>query len=59
MILPMESLNTWDDGAGRGNYRSDYGGRDDSSGGRVKGDGVGDTDLLHQGVDWYPLMRPA
>ena len=57
-LFSFESENTWDDGAGRGNYWSDYRGRDDGSGGRVKGDGVGDTDLPHQGVDWYPLMRP-
>ena len=48
--------NTWDNGAGEGNYWSDYTGLDDGSDGRVAGDGVGDTDLPHQGVDYYPLM---
>jgi parallel beta-helix repeat protein len=47
-----ESSNTWNDGAGRGNYWDDYTGED------VDADGVGDTLLPHQGVDWYPLMNP-
>ena len=51
-----QSSNTWDDGAGKGNYWSDYTGVDDGSGGRPAGDGVGDTLLPHQEVDWYPLI---
>ena len=47
--------NTWDSG-GEGNYWSDYHGLDDGSGDRVAGDGIGDTDLPHCGVDSYPLM---
>ena len=47
--------NTWDSG-GEGNYWSDYQGLDDGSGGRVAGDGIGDTALPHCGVDSYPLM---
>lgn len=31
---------------------------DDGSGGRVAGDGVGDTDLPHLEVDYYPLATP-
>jgi len=56
--------NTWDNGAGKGNYWSDYVGVDDGSGvgrfgePRVAGDGVGDTDVPHLGLDWYPLMSP-
>jgi parallel beta-helix repeat protein len=53
-----QSSNTWDDGAGKGNHWSDYTGLDNGSGGRIAGDGVGDTLLPHQGVDWYPLMNP-
>jgi len=49
---------TWDDGDGKGNYWSDYNGTDDGSNNRTAGDGVGDTDLPHQNVDWYPLMNP-
>jgi len=52
-----DTSNTWDNGA-EGNYWSDYTGLDDGSGGRVAGDGVGDTDLPHQGVDYYPLIVP-
>jgi hypothetical protein len=51
------SDNVWDDGA-EGNYWDDYVGLDDGSNGRVPGDGVGDTDLPHQGVDNYPLVQP-
>jgi parallel beta-helix repeat protein len=53
--------NTWDNGAGEGNYWSDYTGLDDGSNGRIAGDGIGDTNIPHpypEGVDWYPLMEP-
>lgn len=61
------TANTWDNNVTpgtRGNYWSDYGGVDDGSGvgrwgePRVAGDGVGDTLIPHQNVDWYPLMHP-
>ena len=55
---PTSATNTWNNGAGEGNYWSDYEGEDDGSGGGVPGDGVGDTDLPHQLVDMYPLMSP-
>jgi len=48
----------WDDGS-EGNYWSDYVGLDDGSEGRVEGDGVGDTLLPHQYVDYYPLILKA
>jgi parallel beta-helix repeat protein len=44
---------------GRGNYWDDYTGLDDGSGGRVAGDGVGDTNLPWQGVDYFPLINPV
>ncbi|UCG70084.1 MAG: right-handed parallel beta-helix repeat-containing protein [Thermoplasmata archaeon] len=59
--------NVWDDGNGEGNYWSDYSGVDDGSGGRIWGDGVGDTEIPHpitdQGdgyfqLDNYPLVDP-
>jgi hypothetical protein len=33
-------------------------GVDDGSNNRTAGDGIGDTLLPHQGVDWYPLIYP-
>jgi parallel beta-helix repeat protein len=59
-----DSSNTWDDGEGKGNYWSDYIGFDDGSPDprtgepRPDGDGVGDTEIPHLEVDWYPLMMP-
>ncbi len=68
--------NSWDNGAPspRGNFWSDYNGLDDGTGGRVAGDGVGDTNIPWPcpngnqpcspqfgpaGVDYYPLMKPT
>ncbi|MDH5448228.1 MAG: PKD domain-containing protein [Candidatus Bathyarchaeota archaeon] len=48
---------SWDNGT-EGNYWSDYTGEDDGSGGRVAGDGIGDTEIPWLGVDNYPLMEP-
>jgi parallel beta-helix repeat protein len=45
------SNNHWDDGV-EGNYWSDYTGQD------LNGDGIGDTLLPHQGLDYKPLMTP-
>jgi parallel beta-helix repeat protein len=42
---------------GNGNHWSDYKGLDNGAGGRVAGDGIGDTLIPHLGVDYYPLMN--
>jgi len=52
-----DSINIWSQD-GEGNYWSDYQGVDDGSGGRVAGDGIGDTRIPHNSEDYYPLMRP-
>jgi parallel beta-helix repeat protein len=41
-----------------GNHWSDYTGVDNGANGRVKGDGIGDTKIPHQGVDYYPFVNP-
>jgi len=51
--LRQLNTNMWHDEANEGNYWSDYAGID------LDGDGVGDTSLPHQGVDYYPLMEPV
>ena len=45
------SQDIWDNGY-EGNYWSDYTGKDFDK------DGIGDTFLPHQGVDWHPLVNP-
>jgi parallel beta-helix repeat protein len=41
-----------------GNYWSDYTGFDNGSGGRLAGDGIGDTDIPHLGLDDFPFIAP-
>ena len=51
-IQAAGSNDRWDNGAGQGNYWTDYTGQD------IDGDGVGDTLLPHLGLDNHPLMSP-
>jgi parallel beta-helix repeat protein len=53
-------INNWDNGVGEGNYWSDYNGVDDGSGtGKhaITGDGIGDTQIPHLGLDNYPFVN--
>ena len=51
--------NNWDYN-NEGNYWSDYSGLDNGAGGRVAGDGIGDTNIPHPGpgMDNYPFIEP-
>jgi len=51
-VALYQSSNTWNDNTHKGNHWSDYSGSD------LNGDGIGDTLLPHQSVDWYPLINP-
>jgi len=49
--------NSWDNNFGEGNYWSDYNGIDNGSNGRIAGDGIGDTEIPHLGLDNYPFTK--
>ncbi|UCH88059.1 MAG: right-handed parallel beta-helix repeat-containing protein [Thermoplasmata archaeon] len=51
--------NYWNNSYREGNYWSDYTGSDDGSGGRIPGDGIGDTFIPHLNVDNYPFVIPS
>jgi len=50
--------NFWNNSQQEGNYWSDYTGLDNGAAGRTIGDGIGDTNIPHLGLDNYPLMEP-
>jgi parallel beta-helix repeat protein len=55
----QSGVNQWDDGNGEGNHWSDYLGLDNGAGGRVAGDGIGDTAIPHLGLDGHPFIHPS
>jgi len=60
VIDPIPEVKYWHHPALlEGNYWSDYTGLDDGSGGRIAGDGIGDTEIPHPttGFDLYPFME--
>lgn len=57
-IEPLNSSDAWSKD-GQGNYWNDYDGLDNGAGGRVAGDGVGDTGLPCHNVDYFPLIDPV
>jgi len=54
----VENINHLNISIKEGNYWSDYSGYDNGVGGRVAGDGIGDTRLPHQDIDIYPFIYP-
>ncbi len=51
------SNNHWDNGKFEGNYWSDYNGVDNGDNYRIAGDGIGDTQIPHFGLDEYPFIN--
>jgi parallel beta-helix repeat protein len=51
-------LNFWNSNLEQGNYWSDYVGLDNGADGRDAGDGIGDTNLPHLSLDYYPFLNP-
>jgi parallel beta-helix repeat protein len=50
--------NFWNNSDHEGNFWSDYTGVDNGANGRTAGDGIGDTKIPHQDVDYYPFVNP-
>jgi parallel beta-helix repeat protein len=53
----LNGNNYWNNSDYEGNYWSDYKGDDNGLNGRVEGDGIGDTDLPHLDLDFYPFIK--
>jgi parallel beta-helix repeat protein len=56
LVLDEGSNNKWDNGEYEGNHWSNYKGLDDGSNNRAVGDGIGDTMIPHQDLDYYPFI---
>jgi parallel beta-helix repeat protein len=46
----------WDN-HNEGNFWSDYNGQDNGTNGRVMGNGIGDSNIPHLGLDYYPFVN--
>jgi parallel beta-helix repeat protein len=55
--LDNSNNNHWDNGNGEGNFWSDYDGVDNGTHNRIVGDGIGDSDIPHTNLDYYPFMN--
>jgi parallel beta-helix repeat protein len=53
------SPNYWNNNLDEGNYWSDYLGVDTGAAGRIKGDGIGDTQIPHLNLDFYPFTEES
>jgi parallel beta-helix repeat protein len=51
------NINTWNNENSEGNHWSDYTGLDNGANGRWAGDGIGDTEIPHLGLDHYPFVN--
>ena len=51
-------INYWNNSNQEGNYWSDYTGQDNGANSRVSGDGIGDTNIPHLGLDYFPFIKP-
>jgi len=52
-----DGSNYWGNGYGEGNHWSDYSGLDNGADGRDAGDGIGDTQIPHLGLDFHPFIE--
>ena len=55
-VYDRDDDNIWNNENNEGNYWSDYQGLDNGKDSRKRGDGIGDTNLPHNGYDNYPFM---
>ncbi len=51
--------NLWHNDQYEGNYWSDYSGLDNGANDRIVGDGIGDTNIPHLGLDNFPFMNQS
>jgi len=54
----LSHYNHWSTDQDEGNYWSDYLGDDNGNNGRTLGDGIGDTEIPHLGLDNFPFIEP-